>query len=333
MSAFARFLHPTPTARRAYSSFFSSKPGGGGRYFNSAKPPKVIPGGAAKGTANKVDSPTESSADGVQTTAGGGGSGAANGGSQPNGLMKANGDQGAPASKASSASSSSSSSTTNEAKPESDASHPLAGLSGHAHLHHMHRQHPVVTPKDFKLHQFFSLHRPLLLLAQPSSILSSTAPEVDPTSIKPRSSATETSNHPWLLDEFAEASMDADAAAARQLTRALTMNHAGATVTWEDTLRRLGLDVDKDADRVGLQQQWDREWQEVLMDSTKRKRKKKMKKHKSVTFSFSDAYTDHILRWAPQAQETQKGKIFNTVDILPPTDATFNSFRQHARLE
>jgi hypothetical protein len=90
------------------------------------------------------------------------------------------------------------------------------------------------------------------------------------------------STHSWLLDEFPEASVDADAAAARQLTRALTINHAGATVAWENTLRRLGLDVNKDAERVNLQQQWNKEWQEVMLDSTKRKRRKKMKKHKLV---------------------------------------------------
>jgi hypothetical protein len=92
------------------------------------------------------------------------------------------------------------------------------------------------------------------------------------------------SAHSWLLDEFPEASMDADAAAARQLTRALTINHAGATVAWEDTLRRLGLNVDQDTERAHMQQQWDREWQDVMMDSTKRKRRRKMKKHKSVIF-------------------------------------------------
>jgi hypothetical protein len=288
MSAFSRFLHPTATTRRAYSSFFSSKPGGGGRYFNSAKPPKVIPGGAAKSTGNKVDSSPDSTADSVQTSAGGGSNGAASGGSQPNGLINANGDQAAQASKGSSSSSSSSSTTTTGTSPESDANPSSTGLSGHANFHHTHRQHPVVTSKDFKLHQFFSLHRPLLLLTQPSSILSSSAPDVDPTSVKSSSSTAGTMNHPWLLDEFAEASMDADAAAARQLTRALTMNHAGATVAWEDTLRRLGLDVDKDVERVGLQQQWDREWQEVMMDSTKRKRRKKMKKHKSVFLPLVD---------------------------------------------
>ncbi|KAG6816903.1 hypothetical protein H0H87_001856 [Tephrocybe sp. NHM501043] len=133
--------------------------------------------------------------------------------------------------------------------------------------------HPLLNPKDFKLHQFFSLHRPLLLLARPHSILeSANAPSFLPEA-----------NHKlphWLLDEFPEATPDADAAAARQLARAMTMTHAGAAVAWEATLRRLGLDVTKDADRVGLQEKWDKEWQDVLMDSTKRKRKKKMRKHK-----------------------------------------------------
>ncbi|KAG5720568.1 hypothetical protein E4T56_gene5768, partial [Termitomyces sp. T112] len=77
---------------------------------------------------------------------------------------------------------------------------------------------------------------------------------------------------------FPEATADADAAAARQLTRAITMSHAGAAVSWEQTLRRLGLDVDKD--RIEMQEKLDKEWREVLMDSTKRKRRKKMKKHK-----------------------------------------------------
>ncbi|KAG6854548.1 Cleavage polyadenylation factor subunit clp1 [Blastosporella zonata] len=140
--------------------------------------------------------------------------------------------------------------------------------------------HPMVNPKDFKLHQFFSLHRPLLLLSRPHSILDSTnaasfLPEQQPEHPAPKPDTPQ-----WLLDEFPDVSSDADAATARQLSRALTMNHAGATVAWEDTLRRLGLDVNKDADRVGLQEKWDKEWQDVLMDSTKRKRKKKMKKHK-----------------------------------------------------
>lgn len=74
--------------------------------------------------------------------------------------------------------------------------------------------------------------------------------------------------------------IDADAEAARQLTRALTMAKAGATVSWEDTLKHLGLDVSKEVDRVALKKQLDKDWEDVLMDSTKRKRRKKMKKHK-----------------------------------------------------
>lgn len=82
------------------------------------------------------------------------------------------------------------------------------------------------------------------------------------------------------LDGNADPFIDADAEAARQLTRALTMSKAGATVSWEDTLKKLGLDVSKDADRVNLREQFEREWEDVMMDSTKRKRRKKMKKHK-----------------------------------------------------
>jgi hypothetical protein len=83
-------------------------------------------------------------------------------------------------------------------------------------------------------------------------------------------------------DIYDGAAIDADAEAARQLTRALTMNSAGAAMAWENTLRRLGLDPDKDPERVGLQEQMDKEWNDVLMESTKKRRRKKMNKHKLV---------------------------------------------------
>lgn len=76
------------------------------------------------------------------------------------------------------------------------------------------------------------------------------------------------------------AGVDGDTEAARQLHHTMTMNRVGAVVSWEETLRTLGLDVSKDAERVQLQEQWDREWEEVMLDSVKRKRRKKMKKHK-----------------------------------------------------
>ncbi|KAF8211935.1 hypothetical protein K438DRAFT_1219724 [Mycena galopus ATCC 62051] len=71
---------------------------------------------------------------------------------------------------------------------------------------------------------------------------------------------------------------DPDAEAARQLTRALTMTRAGATVSWENTLRRLGLDVDSAAQDLRAEE-WNQEWEDILADSVKRKRRKKMKKH------------------------------------------------------
>jgi len=86
--------------------------------------------------------------------------------------------------------------------------------------------------------------------------------------------------HKYGLEAPLDPFIDADAEAARQLTRALTMSKAGSTLAWENTLKHLGLDVSKEADRVNLQQQFDREWEEVLLDSTRRKRRKKMKKHK-----------------------------------------------------
>lgn len=74
--------------------------------------------------------------------------------------------------------------------------------------------------------------------------------------------------------------IDGDAEAARQLHHAMTMHRVGGVVSWDETLKTLGLDVSQDADRIQLREQWEREWEEVMMDSVKRKRKKKMKKHK-----------------------------------------------------
>jgi len=80
-------------------------------------------------------------------------------------------------------------------------------------------------------------------------------------------------------DDSTDGPVDADAEAARQLTRALTMARAGATVSWETTLRRLGVDVDSAANDLRATE-WNQEWEDILADSVKRKRRKKMKKHK-----------------------------------------------------
>jgi len=314
MSAFARFLHPTHITRRSYSSFFSSKPGGGSRYFNSAKPPKaVIARSTAKNNGVKaVDSSKESKAEG-QTAAGGGSGNPVGGGNAPSHTINATVNQTAQPS--SSSSSSPSPSATPSSATSSGVSDVSAASAGTPEQRHSQHQHPVVNAKDFKLHQFFSLHRPLLLLSTPSSILTPAPVNID---LSASTSAPDvTSTHSWLLDEFPEASMDADAAAARQLTRALTINHAGATVAWEDTLRRLGLNVDQEIERVKLQQQWNREWQEVMMDSTKRKRRRKMKKHKSVVrFVLVNPYL-LIVSTQIQAEEAEKGASTLIQIILP----------------
>ncbi|KAJ7444884.1 hypothetical protein FB451DRAFT_1413005 [Mycena latifolia] len=138
--------------------------------------------------------------------------------------------------------------------------------------------HPVVAPEDFALHRFFALHRPLLLLPDPPAIFHSpppSAPLFQPT--------REEDEWETLPDEATDESpglpTDADAEAARQLTRALTMIRAGATVSWDNTLRRLGFDVELAASDLRATE-WNQEWEDILADSTKRKRRKKMKKHK-----------------------------------------------------
>ncbi|KDQ33411.1 hypothetical protein PLEOSDRAFT_1091478 [Pleurotus ostreatus PC15] len=59
--------------------------------------------------------------------------------------------------------------------------------------------------------------------------------------------------------------------------RALTINRAGSTAAWEQTMKGLGLTVEMDSQTL---EQMERDWNDVMMDSTKRKRRKKMKKHK-----------------------------------------------------
>lgn len=255
MSAFARLLH-VPATRRTYSSFFSSK-AGGGRYFNSAKPPKS-PSVALKNNNANAD-PTE-----VQKESGP---------ASPNAGASQN-----PIADAQSSPQTVSSSVPVDEKNSKTIVTPQAMELSNAFTELPNTLIPqfIITPKDFKTHQFFSLHRPLLLISQPTSLFRPVPPNhsiLD--ALQPPSS-----QNPFSFDSASEPSVDADAEAARQLTRALTMNKAGATVSWENTLRHLGLDVAQDADRVNLQQQFDKEWQEVMMDSTKRKRRKKMKKHK-----------------------------------------------------
>ncbi|KAJ7047033.1 hypothetical protein C8F04DRAFT_1062513 [Mycena alexandri] len=272
MSAFTRFLHPIPAARRSYSSFFS-KPGGG-RYFTSHKPAKPVV--AVNNTKEQPVSPPDAAdTPAAQSTASG---------SVPNAL---NPDDTA--------------SLPSVASPPRLAT--LVPLAAEAVRHPEGLPaHPTLEPEALQLHQFFSMHRPLLLLADPPSILRSPHPAQP---LFPRPSYEAHSRLPDSIlgnpHEPMEPPVDSDAEAARQLTRALTITRAGATISWDNTLRRLGMDVDLAA-RDLRAREWDQEWEDILADSTKqilaeqqilaesmhqiltdstkRKRRKKMKKHK-----------------------------------------------------
>ncbi|KAF6763857.1 hypothetical protein DFP72DRAFT_1059906 [Ephemerocybe angulata] len=150
-------------------------------------------------------------------------------------------------------------------------------------------QHPAVAPGDYKLHQFFSLHRPLLLLHTPPALFAPGPPPNIETALRTpqafREGAIKQRVPVSVFDDFPEhAVLDADAIAARQLGRAMAMSRIGAAVGWEATLKRLGLDPAKEPERVEGQVRMEKELEDVqiLLDSTKRKRRKKMKKHKYV---------------------------------------------------
>ncbi|KZT71278.1 hypothetical protein DAEQUDRAFT_123006 [Daedalea quercina L-15889] len=131
--------------------------------------------------------------------------------------------------------------------------------------------HPVFKSQDLKLHQFFSLHRPLLLASQPASALFEPSPPPFNTSRTADTSSVD------ALAELPEVSAEDDADTARQLARAMVVNRIGASMLWEQTLQRLGVDVAKGREEeVKLAEA---EFQ-VYLDSTKRKRRKKMRTHK-----------------------------------------------------
>ena len=151
--------------------------------------------------------------------------------------------------------------------------------------------HAPLTPKDLNLHNFFSVHRPLLLLSQPSSSIFESWPDLQ-LSNHPDPA---TSHHQSLLRQLGginledppEATPEADADAARLLNRALVVNRLGSTVSWEETLAKLGVveermslaEMGTGAHDVGMDVSMMNRF-DAYMDSTKRKRRKKMKKHK-----------------------------------------------------
>jgi len=89
------------------------------------------------------------------------------------------------------------------------------------------------------------------------------------------------------LEDPPEATPDEDTDAARLLNRALVVNRLGGTVSWDETLAKLGVAEE----RMGLAEMGMGAYDvtdvdvsmngfDAYMDSTKRKKRKKMKKHK-----------------------------------------------------
>ena len=90
------------------------------------------------------------------------------------------------------------------------------------------------------------------------------------------------------LEDPPEATPEADADAARLLNRALVVNRLGGTVSWEETLAKLGVVEERTSlaemgmearDVVNMDVSMMNAF-DAYMDSTQRKRRKKMKKHK-----------------------------------------------------
>lgn len=146
----------------------------------------------------------------------------------------------------------------------------------------LHQVHPTVSSQDFNLHQFFSLHRPLLLLSQPPSTIFESAPQdVSLFQLSEEMSKTQLQSGKFpTLDEPPESSFETDADAARQLGHALVMNRVGGLVSWQNTLAKLGLGGETAEGSAVNAKESAKEWVTIYADSTKRKKRKKMKKHK-----------------------------------------------------
>lgn len=261
MLLLSRLARPTHPVGRAYSSFFSSKPGGG-RHFVSAKPPKPLlqPGRAKVDNATPTGAPTESSTTSPPADA--------------TDVVKAGTADEKPSSKPA------------ETHPHSPPALPLSSFPYSSSTADCVPVHPTVSSKEYKLHQFFSLHRPLLLLSQPTSAIFEAA---DPSAPLFTSSEDQVNNDSrpsfTTIDNFPESSPDADADAARQLAHALVMNSVGGAITWQQTLSRLGLGVKFSENDMTLAKESAQEWVSIHADSARRKKRKKMKKHKYVPLS------------------------------------------------
>jgi hypothetical protein len=269
MSMFTRIIQPLPITRRAYSSFFSSKPGG--RYFNSTKPPKALVNSGKSKAEN-----TNVANDGVVN-----GSGSGSGKMKTTGGEESTPSRPPPTVTNAATTRDRPSQASPSASSNSTTTVPLLSTTFSSEQS-MFPRHPAMSPEDCKLHQFFSLHRPLLLHAQPTSVIFESPPRpLHLFSLPPsEGEVPQRPTHLGTLDDPPEASPEADADAARQLARALVINRVGSTISWEDTLAKLGLHENTEEERAERAKEWAREWETIYADSVKRKRKKKMKKHK-----------------------------------------------------
>lgn len=220
----------------------------GGRYFNSSRPPKVVSGAVSATSSVDAAGPSVKANNGV---------------SEPHTNPK---DELAPL----------------QAEPaQVDALHatPIA--------HPFAPIHPLPSAQDCRLNQFFSLHRPLLLLPQaPGAVFDSVSTDA----VSQLGSNAPATAAP-AFEEPPEASPEADADAARQLARAIVVNRLAANASFEAALRRLGLRETDGATRV---EDIDLSALEVHLESTKRKRRSKMKKHKCVLhFSSTTSRPTH----------------------------------------
>lgn len=271
MSALGHLIHRSSVARRSYSSF------GGGRFFNSSKPPKT-PVVAAKNKSNTSESSPKDSATKTSSTT--------------NSVNSSNLNPSSSNAKPPSDATSSQPSTDEGFRQPSMSSSAYLGTHSTNSYHGPFNPHPFVNTKDFKIHQFFSLHRPLLLISNPPSMFTpppASAPLLRSSSLDSLTSKTiggdvlsPSPSGVLNLDGTYgyNVNVDEDVETARQLHYVITKNRVGAVAEWETVLKKMGLDMSQDAERVQLREQMDKEWEEVLMDSVKRKRKKKMKKHK-----------------------------------------------------
>jgi ribosomal protein L21 len=145
-------------------------------------------------------------------------------------------------------------------------------------------QHPHPAAETLQLHKFFSLERPLLLLThpQPTNIIFSRSPSgaFERLGQATRHASTDAENPAEPLKmangEFGMGieDPDADADAARLLSRSLVMQNITSRMEWDTVLSRLGFKGDTDIESLKVAMA------NVQMDSVKRKRRKKITKHK-----------------------------------------------------